>query len=316
MADYRDILSKLNPFASKSLNADLESNVLRNCNHGVGTVNGIIFTDTQVLSQKFSVSREYIIHSINSYIAGCSELGISYILLDMSDTEYAGFIANDRSWLSYHKALYSFVKNNGITTSISTSIFIIGGNDVIAVPHWVFDLDNNGVGYRIQIDLWYCFRYGYDVKAHLDGIYTQSQNVAPENLEQELLSAICFNVSRLPLADGLQELSYDATIGNYFNKVLKCRMCVDVNSGVMASAEQWLHESTFVSENLPLLPLNGDERFVYNGMYRSPYADIYDVNFLKPYIDSLSKADYLLFNLHGDDGKEFTGYYGNEDAEV
>lgn len=314
MADYRDILSKSNPFALRSYSDSSGKRAIRNSVPVNGTVNGIIFTDTLALSKKFSIARDYVISSINSYIDGCSELGISYILLDMSDTENAAFIAKDRSWLSYHKALHSFVENKGIRTSISTSVFVIGGDDVIAVPHWVFDIGFDENGCRIQIDLWYCFSNGFDVHTYLNTIY-QQQKTAPENVERELMSALRFNISRLPLPNGIQELSFDATIGDYFKRVLDCGMSVDANAGIMATAKQWLRESAFVSENLPLLPLSDDERYVYKGIYRSPDANIYDAEFLKPYIETLADADYLLFNLHGDDGKEFTGYYGNENAQ-
>ena len=309
MADYKDLLSTfnlVNPVQKSTRLQDYDVSNNSACTH----IDGVIFTDTAVLAQKFSISREYVATKLDRYISQCERLGIRYALLDMAERENVNYITDGKSWYHYHKALYSFIDRNHITTDCSTSVFIIGGDDVVAVPQYVFDLEYDDNGFKIEIDLWYCFQYGFDIKAIVSDT-VQRGNYDPNKVEQELLHLANFNISRLPLTNGTQTLSFDSSIVDYLDRSINANMMIDVKSGMMATASQWLNESAFLSEDLPLLPLGNDSQYVYKGIYRSPDIAVDDAESMIPYKETLSNSDFLLFNLHGDVAYPNSGYYGS-----
>lgn len=309
MADYKDLLSTFN-LVSPIPKREIRQNSCDKICNNVNNINGIIFTDTTVLAEKFSISREHILNSINNHIELCKKIGIIYALCDMAEHENSNHIATGRSWYKYHKALYSYIERNHINKGCSLSVFIIGGDDVITVPQYVFDLNYDDNGYKIEIDLWYCFEYGFDIKEFiLDK--NRCGNLNPKDVEQELLSLANLNIARLPLTNGLQKDSFDSTIGDYLNRSIKANMTVDVNAGMMTTALQWLRESTFVANDLPLLPLEMKPEYVCNGIYISPYINTEDVVAMQQYKATLKNADFLLFNLHGDVAHPASGYYGS-----
>lgn len=309
MADYKDLLSTFNLVSPIQKSKIRQGGFNKISNNGI-YINGVIFTDTEILAKKFSIHREYILKSINNYIESCKKLGIIYAICDMAENENANHIVSGRSWYNYHKALYSYIECNHINKSYSLNVFVIGGDDVIAVPQYVFDLKYDDDGYKAEVDLCYCFKYGFDIKEY---ILTKNKigNFNPEDIEQELLSLANFNIARLPLTNGLQKESFDSTVGDYLNRCVRANMTIDVNAGMMTTALQWLRESTFVAEDLPLLPLKIKAEYVCNSIYISPYINTEDAAAMQLYEATLKNADFLLFNLHGDVAHPVSGYYGS-----
>lgn len=306
MADYKDLLSTFNLVAPVQKGVERPNSGVK----GSKPINGIIFTDTTILANKFSINQEYIISKLSAYISQCEVLGIRYVLLDMAENMNASHIINGKSWYCYHKALYSFIDRNHIEKNSSTSVFIIGGDDVIAVPQHVFNLGYDEDGFKVEIDLWYCFQYGFDINNFVCNEYANG-NYNPTRVEQKLLSLANLNVSRLPLTNGSQHNSFESTVVGYLDRSLKTKMKVEAQSGMMVTASQWLNESAFVAENLPLQSLGEDSDYVYKGIYRSPYIDVDDTNSMVSYKATLNHTDFLLFNLHGDVVPTNAGYYGS-----
>ena len=133
MADYKDLLATFNLIKPVHSSAKIQdSGIINNANKS--QIHGVIFTDTVKLSLKFAIDKGYVLAAINNYIERCETLGTSYVLCDMADAENAVFIQYDHSWHSYHLALYSYCSRNSIKMNSSISVFIIGGDDVIATP--------------------------------------------------------------------------------------------------------------------------------------------------------------------------------------
>ena len=268
---------------------------------------GIIFTDTSVLSSKFGIGREVIRFKLLDFIRQTERNGRHWVLLDAC--EYVSRIP-DKTWYSYHKLLHSFIRENKLDSSASTSVFIIGGDDVIAVPEQVFNLPQSFGDFLLQIDLWYCFPIGFDLVEELESLSENHNPYDQDLFAEELLRHALCNVSRLPIDNGNDCGRFDETISSYLDRVLDCQGNINSDSVLMTTASQWLKESSFMVEGMPLLPIFEEPSCTYRGMYVAPYLSMQNTDGISRYCQSLEEADYLLFNMHGSEKPSVSGYLG------
>lgn len=307
MTDYKDLLATFNLVNPVHNIAKAQDSGLRKKDNELQN-HGIIFTDTIKLSLKFAIDNGYVLTVINNYIKRCETLGTSYTLCDMADAENAVFIQYDQSWQSYHLALYSYCSRNSIKMNSSTSVFIIGGDDVIATPKKVDAISyKKTYEYNIDVDFRYCFKTDFDIDKFFECVHGNS---TAEEIEQSLINQALCNVARLPLSCGKQTKSFDKTIGNYFDRVISSQMKIEVNSGIVSVSRDFLPHAIVMSKGVPQLPIPNNPYFVYDGMYVSPTLAVQNEESMKVYTDSLHKADFLWILLHGSNQDEESGYYG------
>lgn len=279
---------------------------------------GVIFTDTARLAEKFRQGREAILAEIRRFIDVSATFHHKWMLLDAGDGNFRR-MPDDESWQSYHLLLSATLKAMQEGTDFTTSVFIIGGNDVIPMPELpalekMVYLVNEEERERLrnyQADLLYCFPPGFDLKETLRKLYYGPEYDPDAELRRLMDRAAC-NVARLPFAEGRIERSFEETTGFYFKKVTEARGTIKVDNVLMTSAAQWLKESTDMTQGLPLLPIHEDPAYSYNGFYKSPTLSTETGDGMVFYKNSLRRADYMLFNLHGSYVNGRSGYSGGD----
>lgn len=307
MTDYKDLLATFNLVNPVHNRVKAQDSGLRQKDNEL-QIHGVIFTDTVKLSSKFAINQGYVLAAINNYIERCETLGTSYVLCDMADAENAVFIQYDQSWHSYHLALYSYCSRNSIKMNSSISVFIIGGDDVIAIPQKFDAISYKKIyNYNIDVDFRYCFKTDFDIDKYFEVVHN---NYTAEVIEQRIINQALCNVSRLPLSYGKQTKSFDKTIGNYFDRVISSQMKMEIDRGTVSVSQDFLPHAIVMSKGVPQLPIKNNPYFVYEGMYVSPTLAVNNEESMKVYIDSLHKADFLWVLLHGSNQEDESGYYG------
>lgn len=282
-----------------------ESGISPNMREG----DGVIFTDIAALANKFSMPRDAVSRSISRFMSEASSRGYEWRLLDMSEDRWKQFLRVDKSPHAYHKALDAFSAQCGWKTTSDNSLFIIGGNDVIAIPQHV-----DSFGYEEHMtdeDYYYGFPIGFDLFEQTSRIIAANSEIEPLELVDSLLSLATFNVSRLPLDAGKIPQSYEDTVDRYFVRVEECEGKIQVNNVVMTTARQWSNASHHLSRGLPLVAAPDKVGEIQGGVYQSPIINLDKTETLNNYISSLGEADLLLFNLHGAPDYNVSAYFGD-----
>lgn len=254
---------------------------------------GIIWTDTLVLAQKYGTSRQTVRDLLVDFITANQEMGIDWHLLDMADRQQE---LGEATWMDYSDVLQQYIKDEGIVAGPHLSLFIIGGNDVIPQPAE----DNpcsSGTDYddRVYADFYYCF-YGQLPLDFLD-----------------FNKARC-NVARLPLEMGQMHTSKEEDIQAYFNisNMVSEEGGIKIARAVMTSNFDWIPASREMSRNLPTEHMVNEENIVLDNMFLSPNIMVdMDEDLSDRYAEKLSEADMLVFNLHGACAPEDSGFYSN-----
>lgn len=266
-----------------------ESNSLGESNEN----EGIIWTDTLALAQKYGVSRQAVLGLLVNFIAANKEIGLDWHLLDMAEHQME---LDEGTWMDYSDVLQQYIQNEGIAAGPHLSLFIIGGNDVIPQP----SEDNpcsGGTDYDMYVyaDFYYCF-YGQLPLDFLD-----------------FNRARC-NVSRLPLETGRMETTLEEDIQAYFNisNMVSEGGGIKIARAVMTSNYDWIPASREMSRNLPTEHMDNEENVVLDNMFLSPEIMV-DMNedLSDRYAEKLGEADMLVFNLHGACNPEDSGFYSN-----
>ncbi len=94
----------------------------------------VILTDINILAKKFMTSKDVVIGAIDAYITAEKERGKKWMLLDASSHPQGNVAFRHTGWESYAAQLSDFFVKNQIIANIHTSVFIIGGDDVIPIP--------------------------------------------------------------------------------------------------------------------------------------------------------------------------------------
>lgn len=280
---------------------------------------GILMTDCASLSMKYfgdtdytEMLREFFTESV---IPAYKQFRIDYQLLDIEDG-YRQFIKDGNDWKGYHKALYSYCKDNQITTDEPIALFIIGGNDVIPMPR-IFNPAQTGHGIMeetLDADLLYCYKEEYirmeeDIKLDVEFL-------------MENLSCPDFYVGRLPLENGLMVTSIENDLVSYFKEALLAHSegGINIKSPLFTTCHRGQKCGKLLTEGMPLKSLPTEENIFVDNMAVSPALmletekkTVKDSKIMKnmgvtdemldeafgKYVKQLSGADMLMFFLHG-----------------
>lgn len=257
---------------------------------------GILWTDTRILSEKYGVESEDIEGILTRFIAGAQEHGETWHLLDM-----AGFgdEVDDASWMDYSTVLQRFIEDKGIQAGPHLSLFIVGGNDVIPQPaaanpvNGNTEWDEDDYEDHVYADVFYCF-HGQLALDFLD-----------------FRRARC-NVARLPLESGALDTDPEDDLGSYLrnsNEVSEDGG-ISIGRAVMTSNSDWIPASREMSRNLPTEHMDNEEDVVLDNMFLSPeIMEDMDEDLAERYFEKISDADMLVFNLHGACDPEDSGFY-------
>ena len=287
----------------------------RQCSHG------IIMTDCSKLSEKYYGDTMYLKERIydrfeqilNSY----EEVGINYRLLDIDD-RYASVLEEHPGWMGYHKALDDYCAKNGITENDPIGLFIIGGDDVIPMPK----IENpsadaytsESLEMTIDADVLYAFSGDYIKISHTDRL---SRNTFLQNLGKPR-----FHVGRLPLESGMMNTLFETDILSYFAKAIDAHRegGIKISAPTFATCHSAKECGRQMTMDIPLMEIKPEKNRFVSNMIISPLAMleyekmraldskvIRDItndpselnNYNKEYLDVMSKADMLIFLLHG-----------------
>lgn len=257
---------------------------------------GIILTNTAILAWKYKVSREEIIEIFTNFYNESEERNMHWAFLDLAD--YSG--TNFGSWENVNGIISDFIHEYGLPAGPNLHLMIVGGADVIPIP---IVTDPYNQSQELPTDMCYCF----------EGTCL-ADYVEDRNFELNTRNARN-NVARLPLEDG-DNMQTDpvSDLGAYFNLSSAYAGGIDVPSVVMASNNEWIPASATMSQHLPLLSYDNDPELVRDRMYISPSLLTSNPDSMSKYIDSISQAGMLMFNLHGSDSREHSGFYSSQEA--
>lgn len=283
------------PECGYNFNADSEDSTNSNDeSHDESDVQeGIIWTDTKVLADKYKITRNAVADIIEGFINANNDFGLNWHLLDMADHQ-AGL--GEATWMDYSDVLQNYIKDEGIASGPHLSLFIVGGNDVIPQP-----AEDNPCGgssaYEMFVyaDFYYCF-YGQLPLDFLD-----------------FNKARC-NVARLPLETGQMHTSIEEDLQAYFNisNMVSEQGGIDIGRAVMTSNYDWIPASREMSRNLPTEHMDDEDEVVLDNMFLSPsIMEDMDDELAEQYYEKLSEADMLVFNLHGACDPEDSGFYSS-----
>ena len=283
------------PECGYNFNADSEDSTNSNDEpHDESDVQeGIIWTDTKVLADKYKTTRNAVQRIIQGFVSANEDLDLCWHLLDMADHQVG---LGEATWMDYSDVLQNYIKDEGIASGPHLSLFIVGGNDVIPQP-----AEDNPCGgssdYEMFVyaDFYYCF-YGQLPLDFLD-----------------FNKARC-NVARLPLETGQMHTSIEEDLQAYFNisNMVSEQGGIDIGRAVMTSNYDWIPASREMSRNLPTEHMDNEEEVVLDNMFLSPnIMEDMDEELAEQYYEKLSEADMLVFNLHGACNPEDSGFYSS-----
>ena len=261
---------------------------------------GIILTNSARLAEKYRCPQQEIIDLFNVFIDSSLQQEMVWHLLDAYN--YTDLLGDRPNWRHYNDLVTLFINQNNLQNGIELQLFIIGGDDVIPVPI-VTDPYEFGTG-SIPCDMCYSFEGTY-IPDMLDGELGEIRKECVRN-----------SIARLPLEDGVLSTDLQGDLGAYLNLCTIFPKGIPVGNVVMTSNSEWIPASTTMSEHLPLLFNTEDPELIRNGMYISPKLITCDQQSLDIYCKSLKNADMLMFNLHGDNLPEHSGFYNDYSDEA
>jgi len=259
---------------------------------------GIIWTDTKVLADKYKTTRNAVQSIIKGFISANEHTDLCWHLLDMADHQNG---LGEATWMDYSEVLQNYIKNEDIAPGPHLSLFIIGGYDVIPQPieanpcEGNTEWDENSYDDHVYADFFYCF-YG---QLQLDFL--------------DFRKARC-NVARLPLETGQMHTSIEEDLQAYFNisNMVSEQGGIDIGRAVMTSNYDWIPASREMSRNLPTEHMDNEDEVVLDNMFLSPsIMEDMDDELAEQYYEKLSEADMLVFNLHGACNPEDSGFYSS-----
>lgn len=262
---------------------------------------GIILTNSVKLAGKYQCSVEELYKLFNDFMQNTYDQQMYWQFMDLANLPMGNSLGDYDSWLDVNNAISDFIECNDLATGPDLHLFIIGGDDVVPIPEVEDPYEHSSLG-TIPTDMCYCYSGDY-IPRLIDG----------ENLTLNADSARN-NVSRLPLEDGFLRTTPQEDLAAYFNISNLYGGGVPVGNVVMSSNIDWVPASATMSEHLPLLYSVDDPELIKNGMYISPKLLTSDPQSMNIYCSSLKRADMLMFNLHGADAPEMSGFYSKDEA--
>lgn len=259
-------------------------------------IEGIIFTNSTVLAEKYDCDVEDVYDILEDFISNSADVNHNWHLLDAA--KYSQQLGKHPSWLDYNQLISDFMQEIDLSYGMKTPVFIIGGDDVIPIPK-IEDLYGTSDDGLMPCDMCYCFEDHF-----FSDLWEGDHAIVDDYIRN--------NVSRLPLEDGELESSIEEDLGGYFD------LCssyyeegIPVEHVMMTANASWLPASKTMSEHLPLINHADDEDFVEDGMYVSPPVSPDNEEAEEALGMSLYKAGMLLFNLHGTDEEGLSSFYND-----
>lgn len=259
---------------------------------------GILLTDSMKLAEKYGCSQQDVYDVFNDFIQTAYDQQMYWSFLDAATTQLAS--STEPSWIDFNNLISDFIEEQGLQTGPDLHLFIIGGDDVVPIPH-VEDPYEHGSG-QVPTDMCYAYPDTFIIDL-LDG-----------GICELTIDGVRNNVARLPLEDGPMQTDIQSDLAAYFNISGIYSGGIPVGSVVMSSNSEWIPASVTMSEHLPLLFSADDPELVRNGMYISPKLLTDDDDAISIYKQSLGQADLLMFNLHGADAPDYAGFYSSGEA--
>ncbi len=262
---------------------------------------GIIFTNMDLLAEHMSVDRRKVSDLLDSFVRQRRKAGIAYRVVDAGNYTYRkrGFLGIPKTVrLGLKSTLWEYMDvlmdaHDPDAEEIEL-MFIIGGDNIIPMPciaHYVQDPDGDQ---DIDADLVYSYPYGQDM----------AQAIASQSI---FTYDPLYHVGRFPLAEdaGYNELK------SYLDRVNMNPGGVPLNYAYGQTDPNWKMVSSLVSGTLKKFGFFPDfsgrissDRYL-NGLILSPMITSRDVE--RVFND---KAAIYYFNMHGSNGYENSGYYG------
>lgn len=270
---------------------------------------GIIFTDSSKIASKYKNTSSADVRSIiESFMTQAAKAHSTvWDLVDLGAGEMQGAIGKDTSWMDYAQFLSDYADGVGIPKSAHTSLFIIGGGDVIPMPEFYAH-----VGHDIKTiedsDLLYCFPVDYAWK------------------KVSIKDAI-FNVARLPLdyvEKGTLNTTLEDDLGAYFARTIESlkegipfSYALMTSNAGKANRNDWTWTSADVMAKFPQQQLKNDGRLTKDNMFLCPALDVAGEEYnsskeVEQYKHCLRHTDILFINLHGSPNKSISGYLGSD----
>lgn len=260
--------------------------------------NGVLFTDTEVLADKYDRTSEDITRILDRVLANMRNYGMEWKLLDAAD--YRDRLGRDPFWLDYNELLSDFLEDEGYAYGMQTPVFIIGGDDVIPIPMVEDPFGTSHTG-QMPCDMCYCFTGNF-----FSDLWDGGDHAITERDVRNV-------VSRLPLEDGKMNTAPEEDIWAYFEHCEDYyKDGIPVEGVMMTANASWLPASRTMSEHLPLVEhADDDEDLVEDGMYVCPPVAPDCEEAQEPVGQSLEEAGMLVFNLHGSDDKGCSSFYSD-----
>lgn len=274
----------------------------------MGTL-GVIFTDTCVLADKYNCRQEEVLQLIRAFICGSEGQGVEWQLVDVGGDSFDYIFSNDVTWRGYCRALSDYCAGMGWQTNCQTPLMILGGDDVIPIPLERIPPSEKDRPVDLQTDLYYGYPPTFQL---LDEVVSALENDC--SLYDYMMERALFNVSRLPLENGDIQTSLQQDLGSYFSRSIETGGFIKVESLLPTSAYNWYMSVRGITENLPLLSLGADNRCWLSDIIISPNHSMGDGPALHSYVSALEKADMLLFNTHGSNDPDISGFLGQGPA--
>lgn len=271
----------------------------------------VILTDINILAKKFMTSKDVVIGAFDAYITAEKERGNKWMLLDASSHPQGSVSFRHTGWESYAAQLSDFFVKNQITSNIHTSVFIIGGDDVIPIPRYRVMVDDAPIGFEVEMDMFYCFKPGVKVTTFLNSVKTSG----PSGIGQVLDNVQC-NIGRLPLETDSMSLSFKESVISYLKRCSDANMCIRVNNSISVSVDKWAEATDFIISGIPSALQGFETSFVNNGMFTVPSYDINEQKMRSVFEIASQKCDMAFFNLHGASQSHRSQYYGDNGAEA
>lgn len=276
---------------------------------------GVIFTDTCVLADKYHCRRREVLEIIEAFTHASRYRGMDWQLVDVGGHDFDYIFNDDVTWQGYSRALADNCAGMGWKTDYNTPLLIIGGDDVIPMPIVPFPIQNfkgETELVKLQVDMFFCFPPDFDLRLEFQKFCGRKYNKG--ELYQYFLSKAVFNVSRLPLENGDMQTTVKHDLGIYFDRCSATGGYINVDSLLPTTAFQWYLSTQLTVEGLPLLPLGPSNGIHIGDFFTSPLLRLEDETTMSEYRSALSKAEMLLFNLHGSNDPDCPGFlgYGND----
>lgn len=253
---------------------------------------GILYTNTAILAEKYNCESEDVFSVLDHFCQVAQAYDMYWFLVDANAYDFEDY----GNWLEHNILISRIIEDNKLASGIKTPLFIIGGHDVVPIPMVHNDYSSSYDKY-IPCDMCYCF----------EGDFINKDSFVLDE------SCVRNNVSRLPLEDGKLDSSLKDDLKAYFDRC--CDFYKDgigVSNVMMTANAEWLPASKTMSEHLPLLHHSNDPKMVKDGMYVSPPISTYNEDSMEPVNETLGSVEMLLFNLHGSNSPNYSGFYGEQ----